>query len=264
MIGIIQKALWSGKVYGFWEPINKGVTAFGPFINRNHFAGWMLMALPLAVGYFAALVARGMVGVKPGWRNRETFTRWVGETADFIRSLDPDGVQHGVFGAERHGYFEASPNHDAIAFRVADDVQAERIYRKMASRPGLRPHDFILPNYPSYDDMYEEPKGLWAFGTWVNGGHWSTCEARMIMGYYRLGKHEDARRSMKKMLGLARRFRMDNPLVDFGNAPYQPNLPINCVYDNWGVPAAMCCPHRSQVYVIVLLMRHLLVVVGGI
>ena len=61
----------------------------------------------------------------------------------------------------------------------------------------------------------------------------------MIMGYYRLGKYEDARRSMKKMLDYARRFRMDNPLVDFGNAPYQPGLPINCVYDNWGVPAAM-------------------------
>jgi len=70
MTGIIQKALWSGKVYGFWEPINTGVVAFGPFINRNHFAGWMLMALPLAVGYFASLVAKGMVGVKPGWRDR--------------------------------------------------------------------------------------------------------------------------------------------------------------------------------------------------
>ncbi len=70
MIGIIQKALWNGKVYGFWEPINKGAGAFGPFINRNHFAGWMLLALPVAVGYFASLVAKGMVGVKPGWRTR--------------------------------------------------------------------------------------------------------------------------------------------------------------------------------------------------
>jgi O-antigen ligase len=70
MIGIVQKALWNGMVYGFWEPINKGVVAFGPFINRNHFAGWMLLALPVAVGYFAAQVARGMVGVEPGWRNR--------------------------------------------------------------------------------------------------------------------------------------------------------------------------------------------------
>jgi len=70
MIGIIQKALWNGKVYGFWEPINVGTIAFGPFINRNHFAGWMLLALPVAVGYFASLVAKGMVGVQPGWRNR--------------------------------------------------------------------------------------------------------------------------------------------------------------------------------------------------
>ena len=70
MIGIVQKALWSGKVYGFWEPINTGAVAFGPFVNRNHFAGWMLLALPVAVGYFASLVAKGMVGVKPGWRNR--------------------------------------------------------------------------------------------------------------------------------------------------------------------------------------------------
>jgi hypothetical protein len=70
MIGIIQKALWNGKVYGFWEPINKGAGAFGPFINRNHFAGWMLLALPVTVGYFASLVAKGMVGVKPGWRTR--------------------------------------------------------------------------------------------------------------------------------------------------------------------------------------------------
>ena len=32
---------------------------------------------------------------------------------------------------------------------------------------------------------------------------------------------------------------MDNNLTDFGNAAYQPELPINCVYDTWGVPAAM-------------------------
>jgi O-antigen ligase len=70
MFGIVQKALWNGKVYGFWEPINTGAGAFGPFINRNHFAGWMLLALPLAVGYFASIVAKGMVGVKPGWRQR--------------------------------------------------------------------------------------------------------------------------------------------------------------------------------------------------
>jgi len=156
----------------------------------------------------------------------------------FIRSLDPDGVKHGVFGAAQHGYFEASPNHDAIAFRVADYGQAERIYRKIASIPGLRPHDFILPNYPSYDDMYEKPEGLWAYGTWVNGGHWSTCEARIVLAYYRLGQFEDARRSMTQLLNFAHQFRMDNPLTKCGSDVYQPNEAINLCYDSFGPAAA--------------------------
>ncbi len=154
-----------------------------------------------------------------------------------IRSLDPDGVKHGVYGAAEHGYFEASPNHDAIAFRVADDAQAERIFKKIASIPELRPYDFILPNYPTYDDMYEKPEGLWAYGTWVNGGHWSTCEARMMLAYYRLGQYEDARRSMRRLLTFADKFRMDNPLTHRGSEVYQPNQPINLCYDTLG-PAA--------------------------
>ncbi len=70
IIAIVQKALWNGKVYGFWEPINAGTMAFGPFINRNHFAGWMLLALPIAIGLFASQIARGMHGVKPGFRQK--------------------------------------------------------------------------------------------------------------------------------------------------------------------------------------------------
>jgi O-antigen ligase len=36
------------KIYGFWQPTYRG-SPFGSFINRNHFAGWMLMVLPIAV-----------------------------------------------------------------------------------------------------------------------------------------------------------------------------------------------------------------------
>jgi len=161
------------------------------------------------------------------------------EEGYFIRSLDPDGTRHGLYGAAKHGYFEASPNHDAIAFRVADDAQAAVIYAKIASIPGLRPHDFIIANYPSLDDMYEEPKGLWGFGTWVNGGHWSTCEGRMILAYYRLGRYEDVRRSMRRLMKFARQFRMDNPLTEFGNNVYQPHEPINLCYDTFAPAAAM-------------------------
>jgi O-antigen ligase len=70
LTGIVQRALWNGKFYGFWTPENVDVTGFGPFINRNHFAGWMLMAVPLVLSYSAAQVMRGMEHVSPGWRNR--------------------------------------------------------------------------------------------------------------------------------------------------------------------------------------------------
>ena len=157
-----------------------------------------------------------------------------------LKSLDPDGTRHGEYGAAQYGYFEAVCNHDAICFRVVPDDQARQILNKMDSIPGLRPHDLIITNYPSLDDMYTPPDNwLWKFGTWVNGGHWTTCEARMLMAYYRLGDYEAARRSMRQILKFAREFRLDNPLVDFGNAVYQPSEPINLCYDSLGAPAAM-------------------------
>ena len=74
--GIVQSGLYLRdpdpvrRIYGFWQTINKNTYPFGPFVNRNHFAGWMVLALPIAIGYFVALVARGMRGAGPGVRER--------------------------------------------------------------------------------------------------------------------------------------------------------------------------------------------------
>jgi O-antigen ligase len=38
-------------VYGFWKPQFRS-RPFGPFVNPNHFAGWMLMVTPLALALF--------------------------------------------------------------------------------------------------------------------------------------------------------------------------------------------------------------------
>jgi O-antigen ligase len=67
--GLVQYATFNGKIYGFWE-LAQGGAPFGPFINRNHFAGWMLMVVPLTVGLFASVVSRTMTGVRPDWRNQ--------------------------------------------------------------------------------------------------------------------------------------------------------------------------------------------------
>ena len=70
LAGIIQKPLFAGKIYGFWTPLQDGGSPFGPFVNKNHFAGWMLMALPLTFGLLCGGIARAMRGVKPNWRDR--------------------------------------------------------------------------------------------------------------------------------------------------------------------------------------------------
>ena len=70
LAGIVQQPLYAGKIYGLWTPVNDAGTPFGPFVNKNHFAGWMLMALPLALGLLCGGIARAMRGVRPRWRDR--------------------------------------------------------------------------------------------------------------------------------------------------------------------------------------------------
>jgi len=48
VFAILQKAAWNGKIYWFRE-ITAG-TPFGPFVNRNHYAGFIGMLLPLTLG----------------------------------------------------------------------------------------------------------------------------------------------------------------------------------------------------------------------
>ncbi|MGE5815049.1 MAG: O-antigen ligase family protein [Acidobacteriota bacterium] len=52
--GLIQRKSAANLVYGFWQPIETGAWPFGPFVNRNFFATWVLMAIPLCAGYLLA------------------------------------------------------------------------------------------------------------------------------------------------------------------------------------------------------------------
>lgn len=70
LAGILQKLILGDdpslgmKIYGVWAPDFKLTTPFGPFINKNHFAGWVLMVLPLAFGLVMGAVdeQRGAIG----------------------------------------------------------------------------------------------------------------------------------------------------------------------------------------------------------
>lgn len=73
LVGIVQSGLSgrgmaSSRIYGIVPTTD--ASPFGPFLNRNHFAGWMLMALPVGLGLFIGMVARGMRGTGPTLRER--------------------------------------------------------------------------------------------------------------------------------------------------------------------------------------------------
>ncbi|OGS22890.1 MAG: hypothetical protein A2252_07375 [Elusimicrobia bacterium RIFOXYA2_FULL_39_19] len=49
IFGIIQKYSWNGKIFWFRE-LMRGGTPFGPFVNRNHAAGYLDMIMPISLG----------------------------------------------------------------------------------------------------------------------------------------------------------------------------------------------------------------------
>lgn len=174
---------------------------------------------------------------------RDSLPQLLTKDGYFVCSIEPDGTKHGVLGQEKYGYFMAVANVDAIAHHAVDKAQAEKIYAQIEALPKLRPYDFLINNYPSLDDMYDnwgsrEHGSIWQYGTWVNGGAWSTVEARAILAYYQLGKYEDIRRSNRHSMQLADAYQMDAPLKDFGNSVWYTDSTTNLCYDALGIPAA--------------------------
>jgi len=56
VFAVVQKMAWNGRIYWIY-PVREGLASgssyiWGPYINRNHFAGYMEMAAPLALGFF--------------------------------------------------------------------------------------------------------------------------------------------------------------------------------------------------------------------
>jgi O-antigen ligase len=49
LFAVTQKATWNGKLYWIRELGIRG-NPLGPFVNKNHFAGWMCMVAPLSFG----------------------------------------------------------------------------------------------------------------------------------------------------------------------------------------------------------------------
>lgn len=62
------------RIYGLWRP-RWDWAVFGPYVNRNHFAGYLVMAAPLAVGFALEAIAR----LRAAWEKRRRGWLLLGE-----------------------------------------------------------------------------------------------------------------------------------------------------------------------------------------
>ena len=185
---------------------------------------------------------------------RESLPKLMAPAGYFVKSVEPDGIKHGVIGQQKYGYLEGVANADAVALRVTDQQTSETIYNQIAAFPAIRPYDFLMTNAPGLDDTYggwgntsgKGLQGFWTFGDWVNGGVWGTVEGRAILMYYRLGKFEDVRRSATRAMRWAKDFRMDAPWSQRGENTHNPWSDsgkfrvggVAVMVDNFAIPAA--------------------------
>ena len=77
IVGLAQQATFNGKLLWFWTPRFYATNAFGPFVNRNHFAGWMLLAMALGVGYLFGSIGAVRGPRTDAWRER---VLWLGSS----------------------------------------------------------------------------------------------------------------------------------------------------------------------------------------
>ncbi len=57
VLGMVQRLQWNGRIYWFY-PVAEGASPYGPFLNHNHFAAYLEMAIPLAVAMLLARLSR--------------------------------------------------------------------------------------------------------------------------------------------------------------------------------------------------------------
>ena len=103
---LVQRSVDPTRIYAVWLPLDEGARPFGPFVNRNHFATWLLMAIPLTAGAVAALgrrrrgpaLATALVngvrafGSRRGWTMMALATMLVALVASLSRSAFAGGI----------------------------------------------------------------------------------------------------------------------------------------------------------------------------
>lgn len=82
VVVFVQRYASPHLIYGFWAPITRTAnpTPFGPYVNRNDLATWLLLAVPLVLGYAISRVA----GLVRGGRWRQSLEDMIDPRSLFL------------------------------------------------------------------------------------------------------------------------------------------------------------------------------------
>lgn len=89
VFAVVQKILWNGRLYWIY-PIRSGVWSstdyiWGPYINHNHFAGYMEMAIPLGFGLIIHRLSKMNVPRHIGFERRLAYVSESGELGKIVK-----------------------------------------------------------------------------------------------------------------------------------------------------------------------------------
>ena len=107
---VVQHATAPTLLYWTWRPIDPTARPYSPFVNRNDFAAWLVMAIPLTAGYLVARIEsrRGPAGSGAVNEMVDATTVWLAGSVcvmagTLIALLSRSGLIAGVSGLVTFG-----------------------------------------------------------------------------------------------------------------------------------------------------------------
>jgi len=88
LLGILQFLSHSDKIYGFWQSQYKVGSYGGPFVNENHFAGYLAMVIPLTLGFLISSQPPIVSRTAKTWKQQlSALDSWLAKNALLIFSI---------------------------------------------------------------------------------------------------------------------------------------------------------------------------------
>ena len=101
IVALVQAAAGTTRIYGLFQP-RWDWAVFGPYVNRNHFAGYMVLAIPLAL----AFAAEALEALRQAWHRRRVGWLALGEAvgnAAIRRSAEAMVLMVGLLASRSRG-----------------------------------------------------------------------------------------------------------------------------------------------------------------